>query len=260
IRGTAYGAPGDKGWLKGRAWRNLLIEVTIRDDRWRVTTLAISDRHRRALADLAASVTAGVESSTKTLIGFTFAEPCTTAMLEALRRCDGLEKLDITVDRRQANKLVPLPAHTTLRELRLAFPVLGNMTRRERSAADAAVDEVVASLATYKSLRKVVIDGCGTSLELSHTSMRALSDIAISTLGLLDVEITVTEFTELGGMLAVLRDLVITGSLRGKPGIYQLLRDSCPRLRTLEVSGDGLASTAAYDEMKKLRDRGVRVY
>ncbi|KAF4691488.1 hypothetical protein FOZ60_015351 [Perkinsus olseni] len=122
IRGTAYGAPGDEGWLKGRAWRNLLIEVTIRDDRWPVTTLAISDRHRRALADLAASVTAGVESSTETLIGFTFAEPCTTAMLEALRRCDGLEKLDITVDRRQANKLVPLPAHTTLRELRLAFP------------------------------------------------------------------------------------------------------------------------------------------
>ncbi|KAF4669475.1 hypothetical protein FOZ61_003979 [Perkinsus olseni] len=260
IRGTAYGAPGDEGWLKGRAWRNLLIEVTIRDDRWPVTTLAISDRLRRALADLAASVTAGVESSTETLIGFTFAEPCTTAMLEALRRCDGLEKLDITVDRWQANKLVPLPAHTTLRELRLAFPVLGNMTRRERSAADAAVEDVVASLATYKSLRKVVIDGCGTSLGLSHTSMRALSDIAIATLGLLDVEITVTEFTELGGMLAGLRDLTITGPLRGRPGIYKLLRDSCPRLRSLEVAGDDLASTAAYDEMKKLRDRGVRVY
>ncbi|EER07724.1 hypothetical protein Pmar_PMAR029013 [Perkinsus marinus ATCC 50983] len=261
IRGFAHGAPGDKNWLKGRSWRALRMDVVLQDSRAPTLTFPMSERRRRAIDDFTASLIVAVEGSAETLQRFSFAEPCNTALLDSLQRCENLERLSVQVDRRRATKIIPLLGGGTLRSIRLAFPVLCHMSLRQRSEADGRVEEALANLATYHTLREVVIDGCGTLLELSGTSMRALSGIVITSLELLTVDVTVGDLAELGGALTSLRDFTIQAPRLGRdPETYRFIRKSCPNLRKLEVPVEGLADPAVCEEIARLRSNGVKVY
>ncbi|KAF4660950.1 hypothetical protein FOL47_006901 [Perkinsus chesapeaki] len=262
LQGVALGAPGDSRWLsKDGGWRKLVIGVTLQDARQGII-VGNSSRRQRAVGDLCDSVSSALEASKSTLMEFGFKEVCTRGMLDALRGCQSLVKLQLTINRQRASELVPLPGYDTLRSLRLAFPLPDDTTRRERAMMDRSVDDVVSSLSAYQSLRHIALDGCNTPLELSHVSMNALGGLMLESLELRDVLVILGELEELEGLaLRTLRHFTITGPLREKPDTYRLLRESCPKLRTLTVSlSDFTPGPVVYDEIRLLRSSsGVRV-